>query len=370
MWLESLGLVDFRNFTKQELNLDKKINLFIGDNAQGKTNIVEGIYLLATTKSFRTIKEAELIRWGATRALVKGSAGPNDIKILISQDNKKVFVNNQAKSRAYILGLLPVVLFSPESLSIVSGPPERRRRFLDQLLSTVNKNYLFTLSRYLKIIKNRNKLLWLIKQGKREDLSVWDKQLTSLGSYIWWYRLAFVEKANIMLKDIGVRLAGSKIQIDYRPTSVKAKDEKELRKFMGIELVKRKEEDVERGFTSFGPHRDDFRILFEVFRKDTVLEKDIGIFGSRGEQRIATLALKFVEVEFIEKNLGERPTLLLDDVLSEFDKTNREHIMRTFPKQQSVITTTSASLFPREFLTNVKIFEVRQGAVVEVNKKK
>lgn len=363
MWLERLGLVNFRNLVKQELTLDKKINLFIGDNAQGKTNIIEAINLLTTTKSFRTSNERELIRWGTESATVDGVAGSNEIKIIITRDTKKALVNRRVRNKSAIVGILPSVLFSPESLNIASGPPEKRRRFLDQALSVVDKNYLFALSRYLKIIKTRNKLLWLIKQGRKQDLSVWNKQLSDLASFIWSQRISFVDRANPSLKGVGQRLVGSQIRLSYIPFSAKIKDNKDIAKRIEVELVKREDSDIEVGTTSIGPHRDDFRILFEIIGKEKILEKDIGTFGSRGEQRIATLALKLIEVEFIEESLGERPTLLLDDVLSEFDKKNREQIIMTLPKQQSVITTTSTDFFPKDILKSVKIFQVSEGKV-------
>jgi DNA replication and repair protein RecF len=363
MWIERLALSNFRNITKQEISFGRRINLLVGDNAQGKTNIIEGIYLLAVSKSFRASKDAELIRWGSEEALIKGRAGSNEVKLSLSQDGKKIVVNNRLRSRSYLIGVLPVVLFSPESLSIVSGPPEKRRRFLDQTLSVTNKNYLHVFGRYLKAMKNRNRLLWQIKQGGKIDLTVWNRQLVSLGSFLWAYRLEFIEAANQMLKNIGSKLIGSPIQIEYTPFHPKLKSEKEIRKFYEAELLKKERGDLDRGVTSFGPHRDDFRVFFNIFKGGKILEKDINVFGSRGEQRIATLSLKLLEVEFIEKNLGDRPTLLLDDVLSEFDRKNRDHITGLLPKQQSVITTTSANLFPQALLSKTKVFEVKEGVV-------
>ncbi len=363
MWIERLTLSNFRNIAKQEILFGRGVNLLVGDNAQGKTNIIEGLYLLATTKSFRAGKDTELIRWGSEEALVKGRAGANEVKVSLNQDGKKIIVNNKARSRSYLIGVLPVVLFSPESLNIVSGPPEKRRRFLDQTLSVTNKNYLYVFGRYLRAIKNRNRLLWQIKQGRKIDLTIWNRQLVSLGSFLWAQRIEFIEAANPRLKKIGSKLIGSPIQIQYTPFHPRLRGEKEIRKFYEAELLKKESGDLDRGVTSFGPHRDDFRISFDIFKGGKVLEKDINVFGSRGEQRIATLALKLLEVEFIEKNLGGRPTLLLDDILSEFDKKNRDHITRLLPKQQSVITTTSTSLFPQELLPKTKVFTVKEGVV-------
>src|SRR3972149_5429627 len=365
MWIESLSLSDFRNFHRQELSFDKKINLFVGDNAQGKTNIVEALHLLSTTKSFRTNLEADLISWSAEKAKVSGVVGSSEIKILLSREYKKTLVNSREKNKSFLIGLFPAVLFSPESLTITSGPPEKRRRFLDQILSTTNKNYLFSLSRYFKVVKARNRLLWLSKEGRNQNLEPWDKQLIDLGSFIWWQRLSFVHDANALLKKIGPKLIGAEIRVLYKPFPERLPDLKEIKKFMEGQLPKHARGDLEKGVTSFGPHRDDFRILFELFGEDRFVEKDVCTFGSRGEERIATLALKLVEVDFIEKNLGERPALLLDDVLSEFDKKNREQILKTLPKQQSIITATSVDLMPRELVENVKIFEVSKGTVTE-----
>ena len=366
MWLESINLLNFRNFTKQKIALDRKVSLFVGDNAQGKTNIVEGIFVLATTKSFRSNKDADLIKWGEEVALVSGKFGSNEIKVSITEEGKKLTINKQVKNRAAVIGMLPVVLFSPDGLSIVTGSPDKRRRYLDQTLSMTNKTYLYNLSRYLRAVRNRNRLLINIKQGRSGDLGVWDNQIVGLGAYIWSSRISFVEEANLGLKTIGQKLVGSRINISYRPLPPNLKSDKEVRRVFSHELIRRKDEDIARGVTSFGPHRDDFKVLFEIIKKDKILEKDVSSFGSRGEQRIATLALKLFEVEFIEKKLGERPLLLLDDVLSEFDRKNREHVVSLLSRQQSVITTTSPDLFPSQIIPGRKIFEVKEGTVKPV----
>ncbi len=363
MWLENLYLKNFRNISNLKLPLSQKINLLVGNNAQGKTNIIEAIYLLATTKSFRTNIDADLINWAAEEAQVRGNAAHNEIKILINKTMKKVSVNNQPKNRASVIGVFPVVLFSPESLDIVSGGPEKRRRFLDQTLSVTDKNYLYSLSRYFRAMKNRNKLLWLIKAGKPQDLLPWDKQIASLGSFIWERRLAFVGEINKLLKKTSEKIANATIRIDYAPFKEKVKDASEIKRLISLQLVKNKETDIEKMVTSFGPHRDDFKIVFETLKSDVLLEKDINIFGSRGEKRLATLALKLVELAFIKESFGTDPTLLLDDVLSEFDKINQEHILKALPKQQSIITATSETIFPEWILKESKIFKVNEGTV-------
>ncbi len=363
MQLESINLLTFRNFTKQKITLDRKLSLFVGDNAQGKTNIVEGIFVLATTKSFRSNTDAELIKWGEQAALVSGKFGSNEIMVEITSEGKKLTINKQVRSRTAVVGMLPVVLFSPESLSIMTGSPDKRRKYLDQVLSMTNKTYLYNLSRYIKAVRNRNRLLINVKQGQSRDLSVWDNQIVRLGSYVWSSRLSFVDDANQGLKTIGQKLMGAKINIDYHPLAPNLKSDKEIGRVFSQELDRRKDEDIARGINSFGAHRDDFKVFFEIVKKDKILEKDVSSFGSRGEQRIATLALKLHEVEFIERNLGERPLLLLDDVLSEFDKKNREHVVALLSRQQSVITSTSAALFPSKIIPGRKIFEVKEGEV-------
>ena len=363
MVLESLSLSNFRNLKKQDIGLSRKINLLVGDNAQGKTNVIESIYLLATTKSFRTGRDLEMIRWGQEEALVFGKMGPNEIKVVVTKDTKQVFLNSRKERKSSIIGSLPIVLFSPESLSIVSGSPEKRRKYFDQLLAMVSKTYLHDFSRYVKAIKNRNKSLFLIKQGRSLDLTVWDKQVIGLGSRIWLTRLAFAEWANKTLKSLGGKIIESRIRLDYTPFPNTVKTEKDISRYFELELGKRKRSDLEKLVTSFGPHRDDFRIYFDFVKKDEILEKDIGSFGSRGEQRIAALALKLVEVEYIEERTKERPILLLDDVMSEFDRNNRQHVATILPKQQSIITTTSKESMPKEMLSKIAIFEVKDGLV-------
>jgi len=366
MILESLSLSNFRNFNKQKIGLGRKINLFIGDNAQGKTNVIESIYLLATTKSFRARRDSELIRWGQDEASVSGKIGPNEIRVVINKDTKRSFFNRQKKNRSNIIGSLPIVLFSPESLSIISGSPDRRRKYFDQLLAMVSKSYLYDFSRYNRAIKNRNKLLFLVKQGKSVDLSVWDKQLINLGSRIWLNRRSFLDAANNIFKFLGSKLIGSPIRMEYSPFSSALKTEKEIRKFFESELEKRKRVDIEKLATSVGPHRDDFKIYFDIIEGDKILEKDICSFGSRGEQRIAALSLKLVEVEYIEKVLGQRPILLLDDVMSELDQNNRNHVAAILPKQQSVVTSTNKELMPKEMLSKADVFEVKAGVVSKI----
>ena len=190
--------------------------------------------------------------------------------------------------------------------------------------------------------------------------------MASVGSFIWWERLKFVDKGNSILKQVSSRISSPRIRIEYKPLPTKVESERDIRKIYDIELVKRKDGDIDRLATTFGPHRDDFKIIFETIDKEKVFEKEIGVFGSRGEQRIATLALKLVEVEYIDGSLGQRPTLLLDDILSEFDKTNRDHIIATLPRQQSIITATTTDLLPKELLDKIKIFEVAGGEIREV----
>lgn len=362
MWLEKLDLVDFRNFGKESIEFGRKTNIFVGDNAQGKTNIVEAIYLLATSKSFRANKEVELIRWGAESAQVSGKAGANQVKLIINPTKKKVLVNSRERGSLHLLGLIPIVLFSPESLAVVSGPPEKRRRFLDQTLSLVDKNYLYGLGRYLQTVKRRNRLLFFQREGRKMDLTPWDKQLSDLGSAVWISRINFVESANQLLKNISLHLAGSRIRLDYRPFPAKTEKKKIMERFTS-ELERRRVSDTEKGATSFGPHRDDFKIILEIMEKNKILEKDMGIFGSRGEQRLATLALKLTELAFLEKENGERPILLLDDILSEFDRVNREQILKTLSHGQSIVTATSADLFPKDTLSRAKLFRVERGKV-------
>ena len=366
MRLDSITLLNYRNISKQSIKLDRKTTLFIGENAQGKTNIIEGIFTLATTKSFRTNKDLELVKWGETNALVSGKFGPNEVKVVITSENKKLYINKQLKNKSTIVGMLPVVLFSPESLNIVIGAPDKRRKYLDQVLSMTNKTYLFNLIRYFKAIKNRNRLLSNIRLGQPGDLSIWDRQLVSLGSYIWAKRIAYIQEANLRLKRVTSNLVDSKIVLKYQPLPKKTKEEKEIGEMFGRELIVRKDEDIARGITSFGPHRDDFSIFFEIIKKDTVLEKNIGSFGSRGEQRIATLALKLLEVEFIERETGEKPILLLDDILSELDEKNRRYVVALLSRQQSIVTATTTNFFPKKNLLHTKIFEVADGKVTLV----
>lgn len=366
MVLESLSISNFRNLKKQQIILSRKVNLLVGDNAQGKTNVIESIYLLATTKSFRTRRDSEMISWGKEEALVFGKTGPNEIKVVVTKDTKQVFLNSRKEKKSQVIGSLPIVLFSPESLSIISGSPEKRRKYFNQLLVMISKSYLHDFGRYVRAIKNRNRSLFLIKRGRNLDLSVWDRQVVNLGSRIWLSRIAFAEWANKTLKSLGDKITDSRIRMEYTPFPSTIKTEKDIRGFFELELEKRKRSDLGKLVTSFGPHLDDFKIYFDFVKKDEILEKDIGAFGSRGEQRIAALTLKLVEVAYIEKMMRERPILLLDDVMSEFDSNNREHVATVLPKQQSIVTATNKESLPKEMLAKIAIFEVKEGLVKRV----
>ncbi len=364
--LKRLELVNFRNLEPATLEFSKEVNIIWGKNAQGKTNLLEAICLLSTGKSFRAQTDQELISWQAEKAKIVGQADPLQIELLITKTGKKLLVNRQSKRLIELVGEFIIVLFSPEDLLLLSGSPSLRRSWLNSLIARLDRNYLFNLAKYNRLLKHRNQLLFLASQGRKVALEVWDEQLSELAAFLWITRKAFVEKINLTLKTLSAKLGVEKIFLEYKP-QIEITGMKETKERFAKVLRTRRDEEIKRGQTLVGPQRDDFKIIFEIALGQRLLAKDIGVFGSRGEQRAAVLSLKLTELELIQAEKGKRPTLLLDDILSEFDEEHREMIQKLLYRQQSFLTTTSLEILQNELFKKAKIFQVRSGKVSEFN---
>lgn len=334
--LKSLILTNFRNYSKFSLDF-AKTTIIIGPNGIGKTNIVEALYLLSTGRSWRTNRDNECVRWDGEVARIVAELNNSEsrIEMVIQKtptpehpQTKLVKINGVKKKLTDILGKLPTVLFSPEEIHLIDGAPMLRRRFLDILLCQIDKKYTLALLDLAKIIRGRNKLLYYIKIGKskEDELDFWDEKLVVLGSFIIKKRQVTIARINEELtkKYQEISGAGETLQLKYKPTV-------EPENFADI-LVAQREREIEATATLFGPHRDDLVFLLE--------NKDITTFGSRGEFRSAVLAVKVSELEFLAKEKGERPLLLLDDIFSELDKNRRMHLAKIVEGQQTIITTT------------------------------
>jgi len=333
MWIKNIKIKNFRNYDQEEINLEKNINIFYGKNAQGKTNIIEAIFLCSLGKSFRAKKDNEMIKLNEENAIVEieYEKSDRDGKIKIEIGNKKnIYLNGiKIKKLSELLGNLNIVIFTPDDINILKGGPQNRRRFLDIMISQLRPNYMHILNLYLKTIEQRNKYLRQIKEEHKDEnlLEIWDEKLAEYAVKIYEYRKEFIEKIikkiNIIHKNI--TNGEEQIELEY----ITECDNKE--KYLQL-LKERRKLDIIKGFTTKGIHRDDFVIYIN--------KKEIKIFGSQGQNRTAMLSLKLAELQVIYDEIGEYPILLLDDFMSELDRTRRKNFLENIEGTQVIITGT------------------------------
>lgn len=357
MIIKSLKLKDYRNYELLDLKFDSRTNILYGDNAQGKTNIVEALYLSGTTKSHRGTKDRDLIRFGCDEAHLETIVEKSGIDFQIDMHLKKnspkgIAINKIPIRRAgELFGIVHFVFFSPEDLNIIKDGPAGRRRFIDLELSQLDKVYLSNLSNYNRIINQRNSLLKEISFNKSlmDTLDIWDMQLAEYGEKIIERRKEFIEQVNTIISDIHFKLTGGKerIQLSYESSIGNGTFEEILKK--------NREKDIKFKSTSAGPHRDD--MCFKVG------DLDIRKFGSQGQQRTAALSLKLSEIELVKTMIHDTPILLLDDVLSELDKHRQNYLLDSIHDIQTVITCTGLDEFVNHRFSINKIFYVKQGTV-------
>ncbi len=331
MQLLDLNLQNFRSYSNSSINFSPNTTLIVGPNTAGKTNILEAIFLLATGKSFHAEKDMEMIRFGEKIARVK-----TDGLEIVLMPQKRYLVNGVSKRQMDFIGNIRAVLFAPTDLELITDSPSLRRKYLDFVLIQVDREYRRALSLYEKGVRQRNKLLERIRDEgiPHSQLYFWDDLLIKNGQIITLKRQEYINYINYQPSDLGV------FSVVY--------DRSEMSR---ERLDQYTREEVSAATTLVGPHRDDFKILKGE-------DKDISLYGSRGEQRMAILWLKMAELEFITSKTGSRPLLLLDDIFSELDKAHRNHIMEIIPKQQTIITTTDLEELDKEVLNKVKIIEL------------
>lgn len=363
MVIKSVDLKDFRNYDYLNMVLDDKINIIYGDNAQGKTNILEALYVCATSKSHRGNKDKEVIRFGDDEAHIKVMINKNGIDYRVDMHLKK----NKAKGIAVngipirkateLFGIINIVFFSPEDLNIIKDGPSERRKFIDMEFSQLDKIYLSNLVNYNKVVNQRNKLLKEISfSGKQEDmetLDIWDMQLVKYGKDVILGRDYFVDKIGKIVNDIHKKLSGEKenLKIKYLP-SVSTKDfEKELKK--------NRQKDIRMKSTGIGPHKDD--MIFYINGND------VRKFGSQGQQRTVALSLKLAEIELVKQVIHDTPVLLLDDVLSELDSSRQNFLLNNIGDIQTIVTCTGLDELISNRLNMNKIFKVVEGKVISEN---
>lgn len=368
MVIKSLELSDFRNYESLCINFDKGVNILFGDNAQGKTNILEAIYVSATTKSHKSSKDKDIINFDKEEAHIRTYLEKDEIETRVDMHLRKSKTKGIAidgvkiKKAAELLGLLNVVFFSPEDLSIIKNGPAERRRFIDMELCQLDNFYLYNLNNYNKIVNQRNKLLkdLYFNPTLKDTLSIWDSQLISYGSKIIERRIQFVEQINSIIKDIHSNLSGGKemLRIEYEPNISIENYEKEL--------FYSQDKDIKLKQTTVGPHRDD--ISFMVKKENENKEIDIRKYGSQGQQRTAALSLKLSEIELVRKVTKDTPVLLLDDVLSELDSNRQNYLLNGIGDIQTIITCTGLDEFVNHRFEINKVFKVTNGVVEEAVK--
>ncbi|TCZ75659.1 DNA replication/repair protein RecF [Paenibacillus albiflavus] len=369
MFLKKLSVRHYRNYEELELNTDSNVNIFLGSNAQGKTNLLEAIYVLALTKSHRTFQDKELIRWQADSAHIAAEIdkkyGPCKLELALSSKGKRVRINGlEQRKLSQFIGALNVVMFAPEDLEIVKGSPGVRRRFMDMEIGQVYPSYIYDLSQYQKTLQQRNNMLKnAFKAPLDQDmLSVWDEQLVTYGVKIMKKRQNFIKKLQKWAEQIHAGITNGKEQltITYSPSvadSEEVDDTVVFDQFM-VKLSKIRDQEIRRGVSILGPHRDD--LLFFINGKE------VQTYGSQGQQRTTALSLKLAELELIYEEVGEYPILLLDDVLSELDEYRQTQLIQTFQsKVQTFITTTGLESVHLDQLNNASIFHVNSGSITD-----
>lgn len=333
MWIKKIELKNFRNYKNQKLELNKNVNVLYGENAQGKTNIIESIFLCSMGKSFRAKKDKEMIKLDEDSCSVEVEYEKSDRegKIKIEIGNKKnIFVNDiKIKRLSELLGKINIVIFTPDDIEIIKGGPDQRRKFLDIMISQLRPNYIHILSLYQKTIEQRNNYLKQIKEEQKDEnlLEIWDEKLAEYAIKICEYRKEFIEKLKPKMEKLHKEITNNKeeIKIEYVTEC--------LDKKIYLDLLKeRRKLDILKGFTTKGVHRDDFVIYING--------RQLNVYGSQGQQRTSILTLKLAELNLIYDEIGEYPILLLDDFMSELDKSRRESLVQHIKETQVIITCT------------------------------
>lgn len=353
MILGSLLLQHFRNYSQEKFDFSDTLTLIIGPNTAGKTNLSEAIYLLSTGKSFKTSTDTHMIAFnqdiGRVQGLLLDEEDKLKIEVVIASPqatggrfSKKFLLNGVAKSRNSLRGLLPTVLFRPEELEIIIDGPSLRREFLDEVLEQADKDYATSKITYERSLRQRNALLRVAQEtGRRntEQFSYWDDLLISSGQVITQKREAFLAFVNRETHDI------FPLQTFYDKSTISPE-----------RLDQYKDAEVGAGVTLVGPHRDDFFVTMQIEKQ----AKDIRHFGSRGQQRLAVLQLKMLQIRFLEKQLGIKPLLILDDIFSELDSSHIQLVLEKVQGSQVILTTTHKEFVPKNLVSNARVIELKK----------
>ena len=368
MRIKRLYLKNFRNYDEANINFSYNTSLIYGDNAQGKTNIIEALFIISTGKSHRTNNMKELIKYGENHFRVllefEDNGYNQNIEIrYIKGERKDLLINGVKKEKiSELLGVVPSVLFSPESIFFVKGAPGERRRIMDIVLCQIKKDYLINLQRYNRIIKNKNIVLKQIQNGRneKEQLDIWDEELSITGIKIINERQILIEELEKRMNSImrGISDGKERVKVKYRTFKELDKTQKGHEDLLET-IINNREKEIEIGNSIYGPHRDDMEILLNG--------KSARTYCSQGQQRSIALSLCIAIMGLMEEKLGKKTLLLLDDVMSELDEKRQKYLLDLFGNRQAVITTTEKTKYNAILQNNIEYKKVCNGKIFEEN---
>lgn len=368
MFIKYVELFNYRNYESIKIDLNKRINIFVGNNAQGKTNILEAMFVCGFGKSFRTNKEKELIRFGSDffriRAVIETDRRDIEIEIIQSNDSRKwIKVNGiSLKKTSQLIGKINIVLFSPEDLKLINEGPSERRKFIDRELSHISTSYCMNLIEYNKVLSNRNSVLKSLRESNKfkDTIEIWDDKLIKLGYEIIKKRIEFINRLKEICYDNHTKITSGKekIVLNYLSNINTENIDKYDKIYMEFrnKLKSKLDNDIFKGYTSVGPHRDDFEILIN--------DIDVRKYGSQGQKRSVALSIKLSEIDIIREETGDYPVLLLDDVMSELDYDRQNQIVKEFQHVQTIVTTTEISGILKESLSEAEVFNIHSGKII------
>ena len=366
MIIKNLELKNYRNYDELNINFNKKLNIIIGDNAQGKTNILEAIYVLAVTKSYLGVSDKNLIKIGNKFSLIKSVIDKEDslknLEIIINDNGKKIKINNkEIKKLSDYVSNFRVILFSPDNIRMIKEGPGIRRRFLNVELSQLSNKYVKLVNDFNGLLKQRNEFIRIMNLSSNSDLSyldVIDNKFAQLAVDIYGYRKKFIDQVNEQINKIYEKIAGfSDLVIKYHSNIDYDEDKKVMINNLYDKLKKSFDKDKNYGMTFIGPHRDDFYFYLGG--------KNISLYGSQGQLRMAILALKLSEIDIFTKYSGESPILLLDDIFSELDVTKKNKLIDYILNDvQTIITTTDINLIDTKLVENANVYVINDGKII------
>ena len=371
MIVKSLKIKNYRNFKEAEIELNDLLNIFIGDNGQGKTNLMESVYLTSIGRTFRLNTENELINFNENKSVIEVNMLKNNhnikIELQLEKNKKKQVLINGVKldKTSEMIGILNNVIFTPDDMKIIKGSPVERRKFINIDISQIKPKYKYLLNKYKKVCSERNIILknYYTKTQNKDIMSIWDDYLVNVGTDIILYRLDYINKLKNYAVNIYAEISGNREKFDLNYLcnigNINYMDKDEIKKIFYEKINSNIHHEIQYGTTMYGPHRDDIIIKTN--------DRECKYFGSQGQQRSAILAIKLAEIEIIKEEIGEYPVLLLDDVLSELDNNRKGFLMNYVREIQTFITTTDdhdLNILTKDY--NKKKFHINEGKIVNI----